>query len=85
MPDETEPAAVVAKVLPTPASPRKISQPELATLLKRFVFVYQAGDIEQFLNLFSSDVRTNAQTSKAGLREDYAANDSRECGLGSER
>jgi CheY-like chemotaxis protein len=71
MPDETEPAAVVAKVLPTPASPRKISQPELATLLKRFVFVYQAGDIEQFLNLFSSDVRTNAQTSKAGLREDY--------------
>lgn len=71
IPDEAEPAAVVARIVPTPASPRKIGQPELATLLKRFVFVYQAGDIEQFLNLFASDVRTNAQTSKEGLRDDY--------------
>ena len=50
---------------------RKISQSELTTLLNRFVFVYQAGDIDLFLNLFASDVRTNAQTSKAGLRDDY--------------
>jgi hypothetical protein len=71
IPDRTESDAVVAKIAPTSASPGKISQPELATLLKRFVFVYQAGDIEQFLNLFASDVRTNAQTSKAGVREDY--------------
>jgi CheY-like chemotaxis protein len=71
IPDRTESDAVVAKSAPTSASSGKISQPELATLLKRFVFVYQAGDIEQFLNLFASNVRTNSQTSKAGLREDY--------------
>ena len=61
----------IATIAPTSAASRQISQPELATLLKRFVFVYQAGDIEQFLNLFASDVRTNDRTSKAGLREDY--------------
>ncbi len=51
--------------------PSSITQAELAALLKKFVFVYQAGDIDQFLNLFADDVRTNDQTSKAGLREDY--------------
>jgi hypothetical protein len=35
------------------------------------VFVYQAGDIDQFLKLFANDVRTNDRTSKAGVREDY--------------
>ena len=53
------------------ASPSSIRQAELATLVKKFVFVYQAGDINQFLSLFADDVRTNDQTSKAGLREDY--------------
>lgn len=48
-----------------------ISQPELTTLIKRFEFVYEAGDIEQFLRLFDEDVRTNERFSKAGLREDY--------------
>jgi CheY-like chemotaxis protein len=60
-----------ASTASTSAPSRKISQSELATMLNRFVFVYQAGDIEQFLNLFASDVRTNAQTSRAGVREDY--------------
>jgi hypothetical protein len=60
-----------ASTASTSVPSRKISQSELATMLNRFVFVYQAGDIEQFLNLFASDVRTNAQTSKAGLRDDY--------------
>jgi hypothetical protein len=70
-PDRNKSGLNVATIAPTPASPRHISQPELDTLLKRFVFVYQAGDIEQFLNLFANDVRTNDRTSKAGLREDY--------------
>lgn len=71
MPDRTKSDAIVATIASTSASSRQISQAELVTLLKRFVFVYQAGDIEQFLNLFASDVRTNDQTSKAGLRADY--------------
>ena len=60
-----------ASTASTSVPSRKISQSELATMLNRFVFVYQAGDTEQFLNLFASDVRTNVQTSKEGLREDY--------------
>ncbi len=71
MPDRIKSDAVVATIASTSASSRQINQAELTTLLKRFVFVYQAGDIEQFLNLFASDVRTNDRTSKAGLREDY--------------
>lgn len=49
----------------------QISQTELAALLRRFIFVYEAGDINQFLNLFDQNVRTNDRSSKAGLREDY--------------
>ena len=70
MPDRMKLDEVFAKTTSTSSS--QISQPELATLLKRFVSAYQAGDIEQFLSLFAIDVRTNDRTSKVGLREDYA-------------
>ena len=58
---------------PAQAPPKSnaISQAELATLIKRFEFVYEAGDIEQFLRIFDDDVRTNDRFSKDGLREDY--------------
>jgi len=71
LPDRIKLDDVFTNTASTTAPSRKISQSELATLLNRFVFVYQAGDIDLFLNLFASDVRTNAQTSKAGLRDDY--------------
>jgi hypothetical protein len=56
---------------PVPAVSKQISQAELAGVAKRFEFVYEAGDIEQFLRLFDDDVRTNDRYSKDGLREDY--------------
>jgi len=63
--------AAVAVAAAVPASSSALNQAELATLVKRFEFVYEAGDIEQFLRLFDEDVRTNDRFSKAGLREDY--------------
>jgi hypothetical protein len=71
LPDRIKLDDVFTNTAATAAPSRNISQSELATLLNRFVFVYQAGDIDLFLNLFASDVRTNVQTSKQGLREDY--------------
>jgi hypothetical protein len=70
-PDPNKSDLNVATIAPTSASSGQISQAELTTFLNRFVFVYQAGDIDQFLNLFANDVRTNDRTSKTGLREDY--------------
>jgi len=56
---------------PAPAVSKQISQSDLTGVVKRFEFVYEAGDIEQFLRLFDDDVRTNDRYSKDGLREDY--------------
>ena len=56
---------------PAPPVSNVISQADLAGVVKRFEFVYEAGDIEQFLRLFDNDVRTNDRYSKDGLREDY--------------
>jgi CheY-like chemotaxis protein len=53
--------------LPNP----KLTKEELKSLVNRFVFVYQAGDIQQFLGLFDDNIRTNDRSTKAGLREDY--------------
>lgn len=70
------PDSLVATVGPPGAdggvvSSTKLTKAELASLIKRFVFVYQAGDIQQFLSLFDDNVRTNDRTTKAGLRKDY--------------
>jgi len=56
---------------PAPPVSNVISQADLTGVIKRFEFVYEAGDIEQFLRLFDNDVRTNDRYSKDGLREDY--------------
>jgi hypothetical protein len=62
----------LAPVTIAPATPSgHVSQAELAALIKRFIFVYEAGDINQFLTLFDQNVRTNDQSTKEGLREDY--------------
>lgn len=60
-------AVTIAPITPT----GQISQAELVSLLKKFVFVYEAGDINQFLSLFDQNVRTNDRSTKEGLREDY--------------
>jgi CheY-like chemotaxis protein len=62
----------LAPVTIAPAIPiGHVSQAELAALIKRFIFVYEAGDINQFLTLFDQNVRTNDRSTKEGLREDY--------------
>jgi hypothetical protein len=66
-PRAVDPAPMAA---PRP-SPNRISEAELTSLLRKFAFTYEAGDIETFVGLFDEDVRTNDRASKAGLREDY--------------
>jgi CheY-like chemotaxis protein len=69
---EPEPPITVAQAAPRPVlSASRLSQAELTALVKKFVFVYQAGDIESFLSLFDDSIRTNDRSNKAGLREDY--------------
>lgn len=68
-PVETKPVA------PTPSatSAAGISDAALRELLRQFVSGYEAGRLDDFMNLFTDDVRTNNRVSKAGVREDYAA------------
>jgi hypothetical protein len=75
-PEQVAAAAAPRAMDPAPAaapkpSPNRISEAELTTLLRKFAFTYEAGDIETFVSLFDNDVRTNDRASKAGLREDY--------------
>jgi len=80
-----KPAAPKAPVIaPTPAKPvspppvrakarvsPNVSKAELNKFIKRFSFVYEAGDYEQFMNLFARDARTNDRTSRKGIGKDY--------------
>jgi hypothetical protein len=66
-PKAADPTSMAA---PRP-SPNRISEAELTSLLRKFAFTYEAGDIETFVSLFDNDVRTNDRANKAGLREDY--------------
>lgn len=54
-----------------PAAPERLTREDLSTLLKRFTFVYEAGDIEQFMNLFATNARTNDRMNRDGIRKDY--------------
>ena len=60
----------IATILPKTLS-SKITRGELDTLLRKFAFMYEAGDTDQFLTLFDDNVRTNDRANKAGLRDDY--------------
>lgn len=72
------PAADVARAEPArpPAPPvvarDKISKDELTAFVRRFAFVYEAGDLDQFVGLFADNARTNDRTNRSGIREDYA-------------
>lgn len=63
------PTAAVAP--PARTAPDRLNQEDLAELLQRLVFVYEAGDIEQFMNLFAPNARTNDRATRNGIREDY--------------
>jgi len=68
---EAKNTVTASVVAPAPPVSNVISQADLNGVIKRFEFVYEAGDIEQFLRLFDNNVRTNDRYSKDGLREDY--------------
>jgi CheY-like chemotaxis protein len=77
-PPAVEPAPIVqatAKPVATTVVPKTVSidvnQSDLNTMMRKFVFMYEAGDVEQFVSLFTDNVRTNDRSDKAGLREDY--------------
>jgi hypothetical protein len=40
-------------------------------VIQRFASAYQQGDLEDFLTLFSADIRTSEYFGKSALREDY--------------
>jgi hypothetical protein len=63
--------AVAAAPKQEPPATPVISRDELASLLRRFVYVYESGDVNQFVSLFAESARTNDQSSRQGIREDY--------------
>ncbi len=44
---------------------------ELDHLLSTFVVLYEKGELEPFLELFSEDAKTNNRSSKTGVKKDY--------------
>jgi len=48
-----------------------LTETELNHLLTTFVVLYEKGDLEPFLELFSDDAKTNNRSSKTGVRKDY--------------
>lgn len=51
--------------------PDRLTKDDLSALLKRFAFVYEAGDLEQFISLFAPNARTNDRANRDGIRQDY--------------
>mgnify|MGYP000630775865 CR=1 FL=1 len=44
----------------------------LNDLIKLLIATYEAGDINNFMNLFAKDAQTNDRATVQGIREDYA-------------
>lgn len=70
-PEPAVAAAPAAAAVRAPPPSNAITQADLTKLVKKFEFVYEAGDIEQFLGLFGDTVETNDTFTKADLRRDY--------------
>ncbi len=62
-----------AAPVPAPAPSTRISKDELASFLRRFASVYEAGDLDQFVAMFTDNARTNDRIGRKGIREDYDA------------
>ena len=73
--DTDTPAARTAPERTVPpertTSPERLTKEDLSALLKRFAFVYEAGDLEQFIGLFAPNARTNDRANRDGIRQDY--------------
>jgi len=67
----TEPESETAAVNNDTNLSNDLTAAELEHLLDDFISLYEKGELESFLELFSEDVNTNSRTSKAGLRKDY--------------
>lgn len=70
--DAVAAAPPVAATPPPRPAPVRLSREELASLLQRFVSVYEAGDIEQFMALLADNVQTNDRITRQAVRDDYA-------------
>lgn len=69
---DSEADSVVARPAPErTVPPDRLTKDDLSALLKRFAFVYEAGDIEQFVSLFAPNARTNDRANRDGIRQDY--------------
>ena len=53
--------------------PVALTNMELNAILDKFVTTYAAGDLDRFITLFAKEARTNVRTSRAQIRQDYAA------------
>ena len=67
-PTVSEPAPQTAT--PSAASD-EIKDQDLNALLEKFVFHYEAGQLEPFMALFAADAQTNNRTTRAGVADDY--------------
>jgi hypothetical protein len=68
---ESSSATETVSAAPVVAPRPKVTKEELASFLRRFAFVYEAGDIDQFVSLFAENARTNDRSTRQGIREDY--------------
>jgi len=64
------PVEVAKKVVDKPGQLASIG--ELKQVLENFSGAYRAGDIEQFMALFTADAKTNDRLTVQGIRDDYA-------------
>jgi hypothetical protein len=60
-----------ASVAPAQPGQNGITIQELDRLGETFSRAYEAGDLASLVNLFSEDARTNDQSSRAGIEQDY--------------
>ena len=50
----------------------RITRGELNNVLSQFTYYYNSGDIKRLMNLFNDQATTNGQSSKQGIKNDYA-------------
>jgi hypothetical protein len=66
--------AIKSSVPAAKAEPVKIlPSNELNALVKTLITTYEAGDITNFMKLFSKDAQTNDRATVQGIREDYVS------------
>jgi len=67
-------SSTVAKMEPVPVVSQQIteiSQPMLDKLLKDFSSSFKSGDLDNLMGMFTAASRTNSQTTKQGIEEEY--------------